>query len=63
MNKKLKVTPKVLDHVACKNPDTKDYIEENLKEFCEVEGLKVGKVIYVVVCFCLISSCLKYLSE
>ena len=32
MNKKLRVTLKVLDSVACKYPDTKIYIEENLKE-------------------------------
>ena len=32
MSKKLKVTLKVLDNVACKYPDTKNYIEENLKE-------------------------------
>ena len=32
MNKKLKVTLKVLDNVACKYPNTKIYIEETLKE-------------------------------
>ena len=32
MNKKLNVTLKVLDNVACKYLDTKIYIEENLKE-------------------------------
>ena len=32
MSKKLKVTLKVLDNVACKYPDKKNYIEENLKE-------------------------------
>ena len=32
MNKKLKVTIKVIHNVACKYPDTKIYIEENLKE-------------------------------
>ena len=32
MNKKLKVTIEFTDNVACKYPDTKFYIEENLKE-------------------------------
>ena len=32
MSKKLKVMLKVLDNVACKYLDTKNYIEENLKE-------------------------------
>ena len=32
MSKKLKITLKVLDSVACKYLDTKIYIEENLKE-------------------------------
>ena len=58
MNKKLKVTLKALENVACKYPDTKDYIEENLKEVCEREGLIVEEVIYFDVCLCLMSSCL-----
>ena len=32
MNKKLKVTIKVIGNVDCKYLDTKIYIEENLKE-------------------------------
>ena len=32
MNKNLKVTIKVIDHIPCKYPDTKTYIEENLTE-------------------------------
>ena len=32
MNKKLKVTLRVVDNVTSKYPDTKNYIEENLKE-------------------------------
>ena len=32
MNKKSKVTLKVFDNMASKYPDTKNYIEENLKE-------------------------------
>ena len=32
MNKKLKVTVKVIDNVDCKYLDTKIYNEENLKE-------------------------------
>ena len=32
MNKKLKVTLKVLDNVASTYGDTKNYIEENMKE-------------------------------
>ena len=31
MNKKLKVTFKVLDNVACKHCGTKIYVEKNLK--------------------------------
>lgn len=48
---KLKVTLKVLDNVAAKYPDTKTYIEENLNEVCEGEGLTVEEVIYYVGCF------------
>ena len=58
MNKKLKITLKVLENVSCKYPDTKDYIEKNLKEVCEGEGLTVEEVIYFVVCLCPMSSCL-----
>ena len=57
MNKKLKVL-KVLDNVACKYPNTKNYIEENLKEVYEGEGLTVEEVIYFVVCLCPMPSCL-----
>ena len=32
MNKKLKVTLKVIANIACKYSDTKIYIKENLKE-------------------------------
>ena len=32
MNKKLKVTIKVTDNVACKYPQTKKCIKENLRE-------------------------------
>ena len=32
MSKKLKLTLKVLDNIACQCPDTKIYIEKNLKE-------------------------------
>ena len=32
MNKKLKVTIKVIDNVCCKYPDTKIYIEEYARE-------------------------------
>ena len=49
MNKKLKVTLKVFDNVACKYPDTKDYIEEDLKEVSQGEGLTVEEVIYFVI--------------
>ena len=57
MNKKIKVTLKVLDHVTCKYADTKSYIEGNLEEVCEGEGLTVEEVIYFVVCLCLMYSC------
>ena len=49
---KLKVTLKVFDNVACKYPDTKDYIEENLKEVSQGEGLTVEELIYFVICLC-----------
>ena len=58
MNKKLKVTLKVLDNVASKYPDTKNYIEENIKEVCEWEGLTVEEVVYFVVGLYPMSSCL-----
>ena len=58
MNKKLNVTLKVLENVACKYLDTKNYTEGNLKEVCEGEGLTVEEVIYFVICLCPMSSCL-----
>ena len=51
-NKKLKVTLKVLDHVASKYPDTKNHIEEKLKKVCEGEDLTVENVIYLIVYLC-----------
>ena len=32
MNKKLKLKIKFIDNIDCKYPDTKIYIEQNLKE-------------------------------
>ena len=58
MNKKLKVTLNVPDNVACKYPDTKKYIKENLKEVSKGEGLTVEEMIFFVVCLCPMSSCL-----
>ena len=58
MNKKLKLTVKVLDNIACKYSDTKDYFEENLKEVCEVEDLTVESLIYFVVYLYPMSYCL-----
>ena len=58
MNKKLKLTVKVLDNIACKYSDTKDYFEENLKEVCEVEDLTVENLIYFVVYLYPMSYCL-----
>ena len=46
---------KVLENLACKHPEKKDYIEENLKNVREEEGLTVEKVIYFVLCSCLMS--------
>ena len=59
MNKKLKVTLNFLDNITCKYPYTSNYIEENLKEVCEGEGLVVEEVICFVVFLCLESSCFK----
>lgn len=54
---------KVLENLACKHPEKKDCIEENLKEVREEEGLRVEKVIYFTVWSCLMSlSCLTALS-
>ena len=54
---------KVLENLACKHPEKKDYIEENLKEVREEEGLRVEKVISFTVWSCLMSlSCLTALS-
>ena len=58
MIKKLKVTLKVLDKVACKYMDTKRYIERNLRKVSEREGLTVKEVIHFDVCRCPMSSCL-----
>ena len=42
MNKKLKVTIKIIDNVVCKYTDSKIYMEQNLK------ALKIEEVIYFV---------------
>ena len=53
MKRKLKVTFKFLHNVAFKYLETKNHTAENLKEFCEGEGLTVEETIYLVVCLCL----------
>ena len=55
---KLKLTLNVCDNVASKYPYTKNYIDKNLKQVCEGEGLTVEEEIYFVVCLYLIFSCL-----
>ena len=46
---KSKVTVKVIDNITCKYPGTKDYVEENVREICEGEGLVVEEIICFVV--------------
>ena len=58
MNKELKVVVKVLNNIVSENSDTKNYIDDNLKETCEGDGLTVDKVIYLGDCLCLMSVCL-----
>ena len=43
------VTLTVLNNVATKYPQTKDYIEQNMKEVCEREHITVEEVIYFIV--------------
>ena len=35
----------IIDNVGEKNPETKDYIEENMEEVCEREDITVGETI------------------
>ena len=58
MNKELKVVVKVLNNIVSENSDTKNYVDDNLKEICEGDGLTVDKVIYLGDCLCLLSVCL-----
>ena len=44
--------------MACKYTNTKDYVEKNLEEVCEGEGLTVEEIIYFVLCLCPMFSCL-----
>ena len=55
---KLKLTLNVCDNVASKYPYTKNYMDKNLKQVCQGEGLTAEEEIYFVVCLCLIFSCL-----
>ena len=59
MNKKLKVTFKVLDNVACKHCGTKIYVEKNLKWRTEQWKRQFG----FFCCFFYISFSLSFLSE
>ena len=45
MCKKLKV---FIYNVVAKYPETKDYIENNMKKVCDEESLTVAEVIYFV---------------
>ena len=55
MNKELKVVVKVINNIVSENSDTKNYVDDNLKETCEGDGLTVDKVIYLGDCLCLMS--------
>ena len=46
MNRKLRVTLEVLKNVAF--PETKEFIEQNMKKVCERENLTVEEVIFFV---------------
>ena len=46
MNKKLRVTLEVVDNVSIKYPETKQYIEENMKEVYKRENSTVEEVFY-----------------
>ena len=46
MNKKLKVIMKVSQNVEKKFPESKDFVEQNMKEVCEREHISVEEVIY-----------------
>ena len=48
MNQKLKVVINVLDNAVAKYPETKDYINNNMKEVCEGESMTAEGVIYFV---------------
>ena len=50
MNKKLKVTHKFLDNVACNYPEKKNIYWGESEELCQGEGLTVEEVNYFVVC-------------
>ena len=62
---KKKVTLKVLDNVACKYPDPKIYIEENLKEkirsFILSDALPWGSIFSCISSFVLESRQIEYL--
>ena len=58
MKKELKVVVKVLNNIVSENSDTKNYIDDNLKEICEGDGLTVDKVIYLGDRLCMMSVCL-----
>ena len=46
MNKKLRVILVVLLNLEKRFPETTEFIEQNMKEVCEIEHIKVKDVIY-----------------
>ena len=58
MNKELKAVVKVLNNILSENSDKKNYVDDNLQEIREGDGLTVEEVIYLGDCLCLMSGCL-----
>ena len=55
MNKELKVVVKVLNNILSENSDKKNYVDDNLQEIREGDGLTVEEVIYLGDCLYLMS--------
>lgn len=48
MNKKLRVLVDVIDKIIEKYPETKEFIDNNMKDVCEGESMTVEEVIYFI---------------
>ena len=48
--RRIRITAKVLDEVKVQFPETKEFIEEHLKQKCSKENISAEQVIFLFTC-------------